>query len=221
MDRILIVDDDAATRKMLKERLEDSYNVVHTGDPIEALSLALELCPKCILLDLMMPGFTGFELCTTFSSLSLTRKTPILVLSGNPMYQYAEFCSHIGARDYFQKPVDFALLRTRIAEVVAPDYDPPPNETRLSLRVAIELRGLNRYGKAFHELTTTEDVTASGFRCACAATLDSKSTVEVFLLSGQSKRRIGRAQVVHTLLNANGLPRYGFQFTQTPSEWLL
>jgi CheY-like chemotaxis protein len=221
MHRLLVVDDDESVRRLLKERLADSYEILDTGNPTEALALALDLAPKCILLDLLMPRLTGFELCRTFSSLSLTRRIPILVLSGNPVGEYGEFCSHIGAQDYFQKPVDFVRLRDRIAQLLDDDVLQQPAELRLSMQVSIELRGLNRSGQAFHELTTTEDVSVSGFRCACAATLDTKAVVEVFLGSQDAKRRIGRAQVVHKLLHATELPRYGFQFTQRPSEWLL
>ncbi len=95
--RILVVDDDAALRKLLKERLKDSYEVVDTADATEALSLALDRHPDCILLDLLMPGLTGFELCKTLSSLSLTERIPILVLAEIPSSNF-EIIVHISAR---------------------------------------------------------------------------------------------------------------------------
>jgi CheY-like chemotaxis protein len=216
-----MVDDDDATRKLVAARLKDTCEIVGTADPTEALSLALELQPQCILLDLLMPGLTGFELCRTLSSLSLTRKTPILVLSGNPATQYQEFCAHLGAQDYFQKPIDFDRLRVRIVELVDQDLPEQRRELRIKLQVAIELRGLDQYGKAFHEVTSTEDVSFSGFRCACSTSLLLKSLVEVYLRAGEVKRRVGRAQVVHALRRASDVPQYGFHFTQKPAEWLL
>ncbi len=48
MHRVLIVDDDEATRRLIKERLKDGYDIVDTGDPVEALALTLDLRPKCI-----------------------------------------------------------------------------------------------------------------------------------------------------------------------------
>jgi DNA-binding response OmpR family regulator len=219
--RILVVDDDEASRKLLKERLKDSYEVVDTADPTEALALTLELHPQCILLDLMMPGLTGFELCKTLSSLSLTQETPILVLSGKPAEQFRDYCSHLGAQDYFQKPIDFVRLRVRINELVNESLEERRPELRLKMQVAIELRGLNRYGKAFHEVTATEDVSVTGFRCVCAAPLDQRSVVEVYLRGGDSKQRIGRAQVVHALRRVQEAPQYGFRFMQKPAEWLL
>lgn len=221
MHRILLVDDDDATRTMVKERLKDSYDVVDTADPKEALSMALDLSPRCIVMDLLMPGLTGFELCKTLSSMTLTQEMPVLVLSGNPPEDYEDYCSHLGARDYFQKPVDFKKLSARISELVDQDAAEIPPEVHLGLRVCIELRGLNRFGKPFHELTATEDVSANGFRCVCGADLESKSVVEVFLRSGETKRRVGRARLVHAAIRRRQAPQYGFQFMQRPVEWLL
>jgi DNA-binding response OmpR family regulator len=219
--RILVVDDDEALRKLLKQRLKDSYEVVDTADPTEALSLALDVRPDCILLDLLMPGLTGFELCKTLSSLSLTQRIPILVLSGNPVEQFRDYCSHLGADDYFQKPIDFVRLRTRINQLLNERLFERRPELRLKMQVAIELRGLNRFGKAFHEVTATQDISVTGFRCACAAPLGQKSVVEVFLRGGSTKRRVGRAEVVHAPRSGQDSPQYGFHFTQKPSEWLL
>ncbi|MGC2332406.1 MAG: response regulator, partial [Candidatus Acidiferrales bacterium] len=65
MAKILIVDDDADMRNLHKMRLNDSYEILETEDPEEALGLALEHKPAAILLDLMMPRLSGFELCHT------------------------------------------------------------------------------------------------------------------------------------------------------------
>jgi response regulator RpfG family c-di-GMP phosphodiesterase len=173
------------------------------------------------LLDLLMPGLTGFELCRTLSSLSLTQRIPILVLSGNPVEQFRDYCSHLGAEDYFQKPIDFVRLRVRINQLVNERLLERRPELRLKMQVAIELRGLNRFGKAFHEVTATQDISVTGFRCACATPLGQKSVVEVFLRGGSARRRVGRAEVVHALRSGQDAPQYGFHFMQKPSEWLL
>ena len=165
--------------------------MVDTADATEALSLALDRHPDCILLDLLMPGLTGFELCKTLSSLSLTERIPILVLSGNPVEQFRDYCSHLGAEDYFQKPIDFVRLRLRINQLINERLIERRPELRVKMQVSIELRGLNRFGKVFHEVTSTQDISVTGFRCACAAPLGQKSVVEVFLRGGSAKRRWG------------------------------
>jgi CheY-like chemotaxis protein len=58
MPKILVVDDDTL-RNLIKMRLAGTYEVIDTGDPVQALGLALEHRPDGILLDLMMPNTSG------------------------------------------------------------------------------------------------------------------------------------------------------------------
>jgi len=66
MARILIVDDDEAIRRLVRLNLTDLYEVFDTGQPEEAL--APEHKPDAILLDLRMPGYSGFERRKTLTS---------------------------------------------------------------------------------------------------------------------------------------------------------
>jgi len=77
VQRILIVDDDEAMRGLLRARLSDSYEIIDTANPEQALGLALEHKPEAIFLDLMMPKFSGFELCQSLRSVSYTSRIPI------------------------------------------------------------------------------------------------------------------------------------------------
>jgi len=63
MEKLLIVDDEEAMRRLLRINLADSYEIIDTGDPEHALALALQNKPSAILLDLRMPRCSGFELC--------------------------------------------------------------------------------------------------------------------------------------------------------------
>jgi len=82
MRKLLIVDDDSAMRGLMRMRLSDSYEIFDTEDPEQALALALEHKPDAVLMDLMMPKFSGFELCQSFHSLSYTSYLPIFVITG-------------------------------------------------------------------------------------------------------------------------------------------
>ena len=82
MEKILIVDDDDAMRGLLKARLSDKYETIDTGNPVLALELALRHRPQAILLDLMMPDCSGFELCQSFHNLSYTGRIPIFIVTG-------------------------------------------------------------------------------------------------------------------------------------------
>src|SRR6202021_3499442 len=101
MQKVLLVDDDEALRRMMTMRLSDAYHVVDTGEPEKAVGLALEHRPAAILLDLMMPKFSGFELCQSFRSLSYTSTIPILVVTGETEAKYKDHCANFGAVAYF------------------------------------------------------------------------------------------------------------------------
>jgi putative two-component system response regulator len=81
MSRIFIVDDDEAIRRLVRLNLTDLYEIFDTGKPEEeALALALEHKPDAILLDLRMPGYSGFELCKTLTSFSATQLIPVFAI---------------------------------------------------------------------------------------------------------------------------------------------
>src|ERR1700722_13166196 len=111
MHKLLIVDDDEATLKVMKIRLSDAYDLICAGDPEQALRLALEHKPDAILLDLMMPKFSGFELCQSFCSLSATSMIPIIVITAERDAKYKEHCANLGSVGYFEKPLDFDELK--------------------------------------------------------------------------------------------------------------
>src|SRR6202142_3830762 len=114
MPKVLIVDDDESMRGLLRMRLADSFEVIETGNPERALGLALEHKPDAILLDLMMPKFSGFELCQSFRSLSYTSTIPILVITGETEAKYKDHCANLGAVAYFEKPLKLDELRRRL-----------------------------------------------------------------------------------------------------------
>ena len=118
MARILIVDDDESIRRLVRLNLADLYEIFDTGKPEEALALALEHKPDAILLDLRMPGYSGFELCKTFTSFSATQLIPVFVISGEGGSKTKEFCRDLGAAAYFEKPVNFDALRASLVEAL-------------------------------------------------------------------------------------------------------
>jgi CheY-like chemotaxis protein len=218
---VLIVDDDESLRKMVCLRLSDTYDVVETGDPESAVALALEHKPDAILMDLLMPGFSGFELCQSLHGLSYTSRIPIFVISGEAGAKYREHCATLGARGYFQKPIDFeALKATLSAELLA---RPPERRKhkRVQMKVPLRLRGTDTEGKPFNEATTTDNVSAGGFLAICAASLVKGTPVEVFLVSGGEERFAGRARTARKESTASPWQRYGFEFLETTSDWVL
>jgi DNA-binding response OmpR family regulator len=220
MSKILIVDDDEAMRGFLRERLADSYDVADTGNPEEALAMALSLKPDCILLDLMMPMLSGLELCQTLTSLSFTRSIPIFVITGEPATKYKDFCIGLGAKEYFEKPLNIEQLKERLATTLKLKHPERRRGARVQLKVILKLRGVDVNGTRFELLTTTENVSANGFYCGLGARLQKDISVEVFLVTGGG-RFVGRARVVRTAWQITPVEHYGFEFTQKSSNWLL
>jgi CheY-like chemotaxis protein len=221
LPKILIVDDDEAVRGLLRMRLSGSYQIVETGDPEQALGLALENKPDAILLDLMMPGFSGFELCQSLHSLSYTSRIPIFVITGEAGTKYKEHCESLGAKGYFHKPVDFAALKAALTEELKGKQPERRAHKRVQMRVLLKLRGNDANGTVFDEATTTDNVSAGGFLCACAVPLVKGTPVDVFLTSGGAERHAGRAHVVRKESTGAAFNRFGFQFDSTTSDWVL
>lgn len=221
MRRLLVIEDDPGMRKLVKERLSRSYEIIETGDATEALGLAMEHQPDCILLDLMMPRFSGLELCQTLSTVSQTQSIPVFVISGQSSLDHREYCLNLGARDFFEKPIDFERLNASLTEALKESHRERRAQPRIRLKVILKLRGIAEGGKEFELLTSTEDVSAGGFLCRCSVAIEQDAIVQVSLMSSAGERHVGSAQLVH--IRWPGLPwqACGFKFIDKNSRWIL
>src|SRR5260221_1175821 len=131
MQKLLVIEDEEAMRRLLRLNLSDLYEIVDTGDPEQGLALAMQNKPSAILLDLRMPKFSGFELCRTFTALTSTQLTPVFIVSGEAGSTTKSLCKELGATAYFEKPIDFDALRSRLAVVVRSQGHQPPGCARL------------------------------------------------------------------------------------------
>ncbi len=220
MHKLLIVDDDESMRSLLRIRLADSYEVFDTEDPEQALALALEHKPDAVLLDLMMPKFSGFELCQSLRSLTYTSRIPVFIVTGKGGAEAKEHCQRLGATGYFEKPVNFQELQRRLSEELQTQRPERRVHPRVGMRVPLKLRGSDAVGNRFEELITTENVSATGFLCHCETALAKGALVEVFIASG-SERFAGRARVVRKDTSMPPAERYGFCLEERTGEWVL
>jgi DNA-binding response OmpR family regulator len=221
MKKLLVVEDDPSMRKLVKQRLGTSYEVIETGDPTEALGLALETKPDCVLLDLMMPRFSGLELCQTLSSVSKTQQIPVFVITGRSAGDHREYCLNMGARDFFEKPIDFEKLKASIEKVLSNSQSERRSEPRIRLKVILKLVGKSQSGKEFELLTATDDVSTNGFLCRCALPLEADAVVEVHLVSRSGETMVGRARLCHVQWPGHAWQACGFQIIEKVGAWVL
>jgi DNA-binding response OmpR family regulator len=218
--KLLIIDDDSRIRNLIRLRMQPEYQVFDTDDPQLALAHALGDKPDAILLDLMMPRLSGFELCQSFHSLSYTSHIPIFVVTGESGIKYREHCAQLGAVDYFEKPIDFSKLRNTLEDTLRRKNPIRTDSVRIKLQVPVRLTGKDTNGTTFEETTTTEDVSVDGFLCACAASLTTDAEVGVYL-TGSQEHFVGRARVARKESSSVPWQKYGFRFLEKNNQWVL
>ncbi len=106
MKRILIVDDEIGARTLIGIMLDrGGFEVLKASDATEALGMLDEATPDLIILDVMMPGMDGIELCKTLRDRSSTADLPILILSARGDSESVMRGMDAGATDYLPKPI--------------------------------------------------------------------------------------------------------------------
>lgn len=114
--KILIVDDDPNICEMLKKYLEkEKYEVRVAMDGFEGIDLWKSFDPNLILLDIMLPGKSGKDICM---EIRRTSQTPIIVISAKSDIVDKVVCLELGADDYLVKPFDLNELQARIGAVL-------------------------------------------------------------------------------------------------------
>jgi sigma-B regulation protein RsbU (phosphoserine phosphatase) len=117
MHRILVVEDDPAILKGLAQNLRDErYDVLTAADAETGLSLLQESHPDLVLLDLMLPRMSGYELCRRVRANG--RSTPIVMLSARSEEADRILGLDVGADDYVAKPFSIAELLARIRAIL-------------------------------------------------------------------------------------------------------
>lgn len=120
--RILVVDDEPAIRRTLRANLAArgyDVRVVETGE--EALQQAGARMPDLIILDLMLPGISGLEVCRSLRALS---PVPVLVLSARGEERTKVQALDLGADDYLTKPFGMDELLARVRALLRRPYAP-------------------------------------------------------------------------------------------------
>lgn len=114
--RILIVDDEEPNRRLFSDLVKSiGHQAVAVADGESALNEVSTDPPDLILLDIMMPVMTGMEVLERIRHDDAYRHIPVLVVTGLSEMECAAECIRKGADDYLVKPINFLLLKARIA----------------------------------------------------------------------------------------------------------
>lgn len=117
--KIMIVDDEMATLLPLKRSLEaEGYIVIEAVNGYEAIKKSKIEQPELIILDLMLPGIDGFEVCTQLKEEESTEKIPVIMLTAKDEMRDKVDGLEMGADDYVTKPFNLNELKARIRNVI-------------------------------------------------------------------------------------------------------
>lgn len=128
--RILIIEDDPSITLMVRNNLEyEGFKVSSVADGRQAIQAARSFMPDLILLDLMLPGLDGFEICRAISQSSLG--IPVIILSARSQSADKVRGLELGADDYITKPFSLDELLARVHAVMRRSTSSSPVELKL------------------------------------------------------------------------------------------
>mgnify|MGYP001821810001 CR=1 FL=1 len=118
--KILVVDDNAANLDVMLQLLEPlGYELAIATSGEKALRVADHFRPDLVLLDVMMPGMDGYEVCRQLKAEPATRDIPVVFVTGHSSEAEREQGLAMGAAAYLSKPVDPAALYSTVEELLA------------------------------------------------------------------------------------------------------
>ncbi len=116
---IMVVDDDWMNREVLEAYLTDAgYDVILAHSGARALELAQATPPDLVLLDINMPGMSGYEACARLKSDELTRFTPVVMVTALEAEDDKIRAIQSGADDFLTKPFNSLMLLTRVRSLL-------------------------------------------------------------------------------------------------------
>jgi DNA-binding response OmpR family regulator len=124
------VDDEPDLVVLLEEHLtHEGYDVVTATSGMQAIAKAREEKPNIILLDVMMPGVSGFDVCNILQDFPETANIPIIFLTAVAEIKRKVMGLNLGADDYITKPFDLHELAARVRAALRPRLQQTGSET--------------------------------------------------------------------------------------------
>lgn len=118
--KVLVIEDDPATLRLIGYSLQhEGYQVLTASNGLEGMRKVQDEKPDLIVLDVMLPGIDGFEICHRLRSEPATAQLPILMLSAKAQEIDRDTGLKVGANDYLAKPADPLEIVKRVEKLLA------------------------------------------------------------------------------------------------------
>ena len=131
--QLLVVDDEPANLQVLRHILQEDYRLLFAKDGAKALELAAREKPELILLDVMMPGMTGYQVCAQLKATPATSTIPVIFVTALADVEDEAQGFAVGAVDYITKPVSPAIVKARVRTHLSLVRVEELRETRLQI----------------------------------------------------------------------------------------
>lgn len=116
---VMVIEDDPSFLRYLSHILErEGYTVISASNGLTGLRKVKEAKPALLILDVMLPGLDGFEVCHRLHDDIETGNIPVIMLSAKGQDSDRVSALSVGAREFFAKPVDRLVLLNKIKELI-------------------------------------------------------------------------------------------------------
>ncbi|MFT3721288.1 response regulator [Pseudorhodoferax sp.] len=130
---LLLVDDEPANLQVLRYTLQDEHRLLFARDGQTALALVRAERPDLVLLDVMMPGLTGYEVCKALKADPAVAAIPVIFVTAMSESTDEQYGLELGAVDYIAKPFNPHIVRARVRNHLSLVQARELRETRLQL----------------------------------------------------------------------------------------
>ena len=196
---LLLVDDEATNLQVLRHILQDDYRLLFAKDGEKALELAFREQPDLVLLDVMMPGMTGYEVCTTLKQNASTAGIPVIFVTALADTADEAKGFEVGAVDYITKPVSPPIVKARVRTHLSLVRVDELKQTRLQI---VQRLGLAAEYK--DNETGLHVIRMSHYSRVLALALGFSETAADDLLNAAPMHDVGKIGIPDAILQKNG-----------------